>query len=296
MAQASRALLILLLGSACSAPPSRERLFAADSTHGEATASRGVAVGFTSYLTEDAVYLEPGARSIRGKDRIAAHLATLPPGTTLRFRPAVAGVSADGAVGYTFGWTELAAPDTSVRYGKYIAFWRKQPDGSWKVEAWSRSGAFDAPAARPAVPGEPTGRWRASGKVDVAAETRALVGVDSAFAASSVAGGAANAFARYAATSGVSLGGGRDFVVGREAIRADQADGTPGQVLDWKPAMAGVGPLGDLGWTVGDYVLTLPGSPPRAFYGKYLTVWEKDSSGAWQFVVDGGSGYPPPAP
>lgn len=296
MTKASAALFVVLFGSGCSSAPPRERLFAADSAHGRATAAAGLAAGFASYLSDEAVYLQPDTHYIRGKDRILAYLGAQPAGTALSFRPAQAGVSADGAVGYTFGWTELSAPGAGVRYGKYIAFWRKQPDGSWKVEAWNRSGALDAPAAPPALPGEPHSGYRASRAVDAAAETRALIGVDSAFAAASVAGGAAEAFGRYAAAHGVSLGGGRDFVVGRDAIRADQAGGTPGQVLDWKPAMGGVGPLGDLGWTVGDYVFTLPGNPPRAFHGKYLTVWQRDSSGAWRFVVDGGSGNPPPAP
>ena len=296
MTKAPAALLVVLLGSACSTPPQRERLFAADSTHGRTTAAAGLAAGFAGYLADDAVYLQPDVHYIRGRDRIIAYLGTQPAGTTLRFRPARAGVSADGAVGYTFGWTELSAPGGGVRYGKYIAFWRRQPDGSWKVEAWNRSGALDAPAAPPALPGEPESAYRPSHPVDAATETRELMGTDSAFAAASVAGGAAEAFGRYAAAYGVSLGGGRDFIVGREAIRADQAGGTPGQVLDWKPAMGGVGPRGDLGWTVGDYVFTLPGDPPRAFHGKYLTVWQRDSAGAWRFVVDGGSGNPPPGP
>lgn len=296
MPQASAALLLVLLGSACSAPSPRERLLAADSAHGRATATRGLAAGFTSYLAEDAVLLEPNTHYVRGRDRILAHLRAQPPGTTLSFRPARAEVSADGSVGYTFGWTEVGAPGAGVRYGKYIAFWRTQSDGGWKVQAWSRSGAGDAPAAPPVVPSRPPDGRSASRAVDPATETRALMGVDSAFAAASVAGGAADAFARYAAADGVSLGGGRDFVVGREAIRAEQAGGPPGQVLDWKPAMGGVGPAGDLGWTAGDYVLTVPGPPPRSFYGKYLTVWAKDASGAWQFVVDGGSGNPAPAP
>jgi hypothetical protein len=58
--------------------------------------------------------------------------------------------------------------------------------------------------------------------------------------------------------------------------------------------MGGVGPGADLGWTVGDYVFTLSATPPRVFYGKYLTVWEQTDSATWRFVVDGGSGNPAP--
>ena len=77
-------------------------------------------------------------------------------------------------------------------------------------------------------------------------------------------------------------------------IRKDQTPSAPGEVLDWRPAVGAVGPGGDLGWTVGDYVFTLSGPPSRVFYGKYLTVWEQAGSGTWRFVADGGSGNPPP--
>jgi ketosteroid isomerase-like protein len=282
-----------LTALACRTSSPRERLLAADSAHAHATATEGLAAGFARYLSDSAVYLEPNVGYIRGRTQISAHLTAVPAGTVLRFRPARVDVSSDGAVGYTFGWTELAAPDSAVRYGKYIAFWRRQADGAWKVEAWNRSGALDAPAAPPAGPTEPAHRQAAPPSLDMAAEARALLGVDSAFAAASVARGAAQAFAEYAAPDGVSLGGGKDFVVGRQAIRDEQA-GAPGQMLQWAPAFGGVGPLGDLGWTVGDFIFTASGTPPRAVYGKYLTVWERTPSGGWQFVVDGGSGNPAP--
>ncbi len=284
-------LLLPLLTLACSAPRPREALLAADSAHARAVATAGLAQGFTSYLADAAVYLEPDTGYIKGKDRIRQFLATRPAGVSLRFGPARADVSADGAVGYVIGWTELSAPGSPVRHGKYIAFWRKQADGSWKVEAWNRSRAPDGPPAPLPALAEPKERHGRS--VDQAAETRALLDVDSAFAAASVARGAADAFATYAAPHAVSLGGGKDFVVGREAVGQDQA-GPPGQVLDWKPALGGVGPLGDLGWTVGTFAFTPAGAPPRSFYGKYLTVWQRAEPGSWQFVADGGSGNAPP--
>ena len=152
MTKASAALLVVLLGSACSTPPPRERLFAADSAHGRATAAAGLAAGFASYLSDDAVYLQPDTHYIRGKDRILAYLGSQPAGTALSFRPARAGVSADGAVGYTFGWTELSAPGAGVRYGKYIAFLaeaagRKLEGGG--VESERRSGCARCGAGPP---------------------------------------------------------------------------------------------------------------------------------------------------
>jgi ketosteroid isomerase-like protein len=278
----------------CGAPRPREQVLAADSAHARATAAEGLATGFVRYLSDSAVYLEPNVGYIRGKSLIAAHLAGTPAGTSLTFHAAQADVSADGAVGYTFGWTELTAPGAATQHGKYIAFWRRQADGHWAVEAWNRSRAPAGPTAGAAKLSAPPGRPGPFRTVDASAETRGLLAVDSAFAAASVARGPPEAFAEYAAPHAITAGSGPDFVVGRQAIREDMA-GPPGQVLEWAPAFGGVGPLGDLGWTVGDFVFTAPASPPRSFYGKYLTIWERTPNGAWQFVVDGGSGNPPPA-
>jgi ketosteroid isomerase-like protein len=276
---------------ACASPRPREALLAADSALSHTVATAGASQGFASFLSQDAVYLEPDTEYIRGRNRIEAFLGARLPATSLRFGPSRAEISADGSVGYIIGWTELTQPAHPVGHGKYIAFWRKQPDGDWRLEAWNRSRAAEGPpAALPALTGLRKSPLRL---VDPAAETRALIGVDSAFAAVSVAWGAVQAFTTYAAPTAVSLGGGKDFVVGREAIGREQA-GPPGQVLDWRPVLGGVGPLGDLGWTVGTFVFTPAGAPPGSFRGKYLTVWQRADSGSWQFVADGGSGNSPP--
>jgi ketosteroid isomerase-like protein len=278
----------------------RNQLLAADSGHARATHSQGLVPGFVSSLADNAVYLEPGADHIHGKARIQAFLSGQS-GRQLSFRPALAEVSADGRVGYVVGWTTLAISDTgapTVHYGKYIAFWRRQPDGAWRVEVWSRSGAPEPPDAAPTLPPRSRELLGSSRAVDQAAETRAILGTDSAFAAFSVARGTAVAFYQYAAPHALALGGGKDFVVGREAIRDDQAaNAAPGQTLDWKPVAGGVGPLGDLGWSVGEYRFTgsRDGKPVTAV-GKYLTIWEKMPDGAWRFVADGGSSSAPPRP
>lgn len=276
----------------------RSQLLATDSAHGNATLAEGLGTGFARYLADNAVYLEPGADHLHGKSTIQAFLARQPSGQSLSFHPAVAEVSLDGAVGYTVGWTSLTTgggDSSSVRHGKYIAFWRRQPDGSWKVEVWNRSGAQEVPAAPPNLPARQPSRVPATRPVDPGAEIRRLKSVDSAFAAASVARGAAEAFYQYAAPDALSLGGGKDFVVGREAIRDDQvAQAAPGQLLDWKPVAGGVGALGDLGWTVGEWRFTVPRNGKTAtFTGKYLTIWARQPSREWRFVADGGSSTPP---
>ncbi len=272
----------------------RSRLFAIDSADGRATQSQGLATGFVSYLADDAVYLEPGASHIHGKARIQSFFEQQSSGQQLRFHPALAEVSADGATGYTVGWTTLTVTEAgapAVRYGKYIAFWRRQPDRSWKVEVWNRSPAQEPPASDRRLPVQKRARPAQPRAIDSAAETRALLEADSAFAALSVARGTGVAFYEYAAPQGLELGAGQDFVIGREAIRDDQvANATPGQTLDWRPVTGRVSPLGDLGWTMGEYRFTAPKEGAMIVgQGKYLTIWEQMPDGAWRFVADGGS-------
>jgi len=277
----------------------RGKLLAADSAHARATRTQGLVPGFVSALTDNAVYLEPGADHIHGKARIEAFLTAQGPGRTLGFRPAIAELSADGSVGYTVGWTTLTdsgSSSASVQYGKYLAFWRREADGSWRIEAWNRSRATEPPGSTPSLPTAQRSVARPAQPIDPATATREARNADSAFAALSVAEGTATAFYQYAAPQALTLGGGKDFVVGREAIRDDQtANAVAGQTLDWKPVAGGAGPQGDLAWTVGEFRYTAPQDGKTVTVtGKYLTIWARTADGAWRYLADGGSGSAPP--
>jgi len=47
-------------------------------------------------------------------------------------------VSSDGKEGYTVGYTELTQPSGAIVPGRYLAYWAKQSDGTWKIEAYKR--------------------------------------------------------------------------------------------------------------------------------------------------------------
>lgn len=279
----------------------RAALREADLAH-SAAAQTGTA-GFLSALTDDALFLLPRSPLAEGKAAAAALLAAPPfpfaPGMKMSWTPALVDVSVDGQVGYTFGNLLVAdaavAPDTLI--AQYIAFWRRQPDGSWKVEAWSFSGAGALPAEVPPFPsfGHPLDNGQGNfGPVDQALVEQELLGVDTEFAAASVDLGAAEAFRMFADPHAIVLGGGDpDFIVGRKAIFESRSGGPPENVLNWTPRFAGVGPVGDLGYTVGSFVFT---TPAGTGFGKYLTIWQKSPNGTWKFVQDGGSSTPPPAP
>jgi ketosteroid isomerase-like protein len=279
----------------------RDILRAADLAH-SAAAQTGAA-GFLSALTEDVLFLLPISPLAQGKAAAGALLAAPPfpfgPNMKMSWSPALVDVSVDAQVGYSFGNVQIAdaavAPDVLV--AQYIAFWRRQSDGNWKVEAWSLSGAGAEPGEVPPFPsfGHPLDNGLGNfTPVDQTAVEQELLSVDAAFAAASVDLGAAEAFRMFADPHAIVLGGGDpDFIVGRKEIFLSRSGAPPENVLDWTPHFAGVGPLGDLGYTVGNFVFT---SPARTGFGKYLTIWQQSPNGTWKFVQDGGSSTPPPAP
>ncbi len=247
----------------------RQALLAADS----ALAFDGAA------FTDNAVYLHPGAALVRGASQIRTFLANARIARGLQREPVFADVSADGSLGYTFGWTH----GEGTR-GKYLACWRKQTDG-WRLAAFA--GTVPVPDSAPV---HLVGKRDSTPPVRGSANSRELLKADSAFAAQSVARGAKQAFLAYAAEHAVSFGAGVKLNEGREAIGAAFDNLPAGAVLEWRPLAAQIAKSGDLGCTVGEATI-----PSLHHYSKYLTIWKRQADKKWKFVADGGNLRPAPA-
>ena len=265
--------LVVLVTGLVTADRQRDRaaLLAADQAHARAS-------DFLTAFADDATYLHPGAPLVRGKAAIRALLDSAAVGA-VTWTPQYADVSDDGSLGYTYGWTRLAD-----QQGKYLACWRRDGSGPWRVTAYARTRM--AAGAPPATAGEepiaPTVRGRA--------DRHELLAADSAFAAMSVARGAKAAFLDFAASEAVTLGPpAAPMNHGRDAIGATFADFPADAVLEWAPVSADVAGSGDLGCTVGEAKVLA-----RQWYSKYLTVWKRQAGGAWKFVADGGNARPAP--
>lgn len=273
----------------------RAALLQADLAH-SAAAATGMS-GFLSYLADDATFLLPRAPIVVGKAATAALLAAPPFPFTAEMKaswtPLFVDVSVDGGVGYSFGNVTLADAALPDLPGQYIAFWRRQEDGSWLVEAWSFSGAGPLSGELPPFFSHPLDNGNGPFEpVDEAEEEAALLATDAAFAQASLDLGQAKAFYLYADPHAIiGVGGDPDFLIGRKAIYEFRQTAPPDFVLSWIPLHAGVGPLGDLGWTAGNWTGT-DGSGSRP--GKYLTIWQKSPNGEWKFMQDGGSSAPAP--
>jgi len=103
------------------------------------------------------------------------------------------------------------------------------------------------------------------------------------FAAYSVAHGTKEAFLHFLDSSGVVFENGK-AVNGIEAWNKKEAGAG---VLNWHPVYGGIAASGDLGFTTGPWTFQ-PKSIRDSVVarGQYSTVWKKDKSGEWKFVVD----------
>ena len=123
-----------------------------------------------------------------------------------------------------------------------------------------------------------------------------LLRIDSEFSDAAQKIGIAAAFVKYADTEAVMLPANENDVTGADGIRKQFADLPPGTTLTWKPNKAEAAASGDLGYTLGTYVLRSKDKDgaPITRYGKYCSVWKKQTDGSWKWVVDVGT--PSPAP
>jgi len=96
----------------------------------------------TMDYADDGQFLSPGDPSAVGKDAIRkawAGLFAAPGYVSLTFAPTTVHVAEAGDVAYEIGNYELIMKDKkgkpATTKGKFVVVWKKQADGSWKVEA-----------------------------------------------------------------------------------------------------------------------------------------------------------------
>jgi ketosteroid isomerase-like protein len=114
-----------------------------------------------------------------------------------------------------------------------------------------------------------------------------LLGSDMAFSDMSKLMGAEKAFEAFAHEEAVFLKPKHLPIEGKEKILEflHRNSGQPGE-LTWKPMRAIASVSGDLGYTYGTYLWK---SDTILRRGTYLTIWKKDKTGAWKYVLDTGN-------
>ena len=108
-----------------------------------------------------------------------------------------------------------------------------------------------------------------------------LVACERAFARSSVEKGMRDAFLEYLAADGVIF-----RPLATNGRRVWESRGPVAATLVWEPVFAEVSAAGDLGYTTGPWELR-PNDPQQPTgYGHFVSVWQKQSDGAWRVAVD----------
>jgi ketosteroid isomerase-like protein len=289
-------------GAALLAPPSEaeaahDELLRADLGRADSVARSGMPDGLVANLTSDVIYLRGGLPIVRGRIAARAIVAaeSLAAPFAVRWQPVRAETSRDGKSGYSYGYTIVstaAAGSPAIHVDRYIAFWRRLPEG-WRIAAYAET--YGSPPSQIALPGDATTAAipdvpmsRATGPLD------AVRAADTEFSRAAPQLGRGVAFGRSAAHDAQIFSGPGEFISGPRAISQSFGPPTEKSSLVWHPVAGEVADSGDLGFTVGNAVFTgyrEDGAKVERF-SKYLTVWKRQRDGSWRYVVDGGSSRP----
>lgn len=100
--------------------------------------SKGGGPAFAAWFAPDAVTLANGKAPVAGHDAIASAATWAPGAYQLTWKPEGARMAAGGDMGFTWGHYEGISKDKEGNEvktsGRYMTVWKKQPDGTWKVE------------------------------------------------------------------------------------------------------------------------------------------------------------------
>ena len=270
----------------------RARLLAADKAYSEFSAKTNLLEGTMNMVAPSIIYIAPGPY-ITTADQLRTFLLSNPANSiaTLTWTAVRADVSGDAQRGYTYGYTEIKQPDGSILPGKYIAYWKRQSDGGWKLGAYRRNVRPAGPVSLTPPPGfeTPTYKhYRYFPKTDAASELASVFAADQAFS-DLAQSGVSSAFVAFAAPDAAVLARTVSIGFGTQAIIDNQKDAIPGSLI-WSPSFGDVAESGDLAFTTGIALIrtqNADGTWTVVGQGKYLTVWKKQLTGEWKFVIDG---------
>jgi len=259
-------------------------LVAAEQAFARDVGRNGIQTGFLNFLAENAFLFRPGP--VAGRDWIKSRPASK---GWLGWDPVYADAARSGDMGYTTGpWSfrPKGSTDKPAAWGDYITIWRKQPDGTWKVE-------FDGGVSHPAPAKSPPARVpvpRGSGVVrptpDPDSARVEVLAVESALAAAATSQGTGRAYTQY---------GAKDIRLYREGAYPFLGIASVGKLFDfaaprpaWTVTEARLSSAGDLAYTHGTY-------QAGAESGAFLRIWKRQPTGEYRIVLDLALPSPPPA-
>ena len=234
-------------------------------------------LAFDRYLSLDATLYRP--RAVRAAE--FRQTRPLPRDLILTWKPEYVDVSSAGDMAWTSGpWISASRSSTASdpRFGRYLTIWRKQKDGRWLASV-NASPPGPADMKTPPLSTAPGSLFSLSRKpID---EKAGLLAADNAF------GVAVRTLDYAAAVKGIAAADlrlirpGYPPSVGVDSVVAET---TGARVTMWFPVDAVVAASGDIGYTRGSYVVSLPRGTREQ--GDYVRTWRRDRNGTWRVALD----------
>lgn len=115
--------------------PPQQQLIDTDRSFSRYSVKHGAAAAFRHYLIEKSVQLPNRSLPIKGRQSIAAAMEQ-DSDILLSWEPESGDIAQSQDLGYTWGNYTVTSQNGSkvILTGKYLNIWRKQPNGTWKVE------------------------------------------------------------------------------------------------------------------------------------------------------------------
>ncbi len=115
-----------------------------------------------------------------------------------------------------------------------------------------------------------------------------LMNADRDFSKMSEEKGMKAAFIEYLDSNGVLLKPNHLPIAGADAVDYLIQQNDSDYILTWEPRNGRVAKSGELGYTYGVYALR-PSNKDTVIYGTYVSIWKKEASGKWKYVLDSGN-------
>lgn len=261
-------------------------LLASDNSAATAARNEGLS-GLTQLFDEHVVVFAPPVPGFaEGPDAASATLERALGENSAHFglNAIRAGVSGDGAQGFTFGYVN--GQGQTPYLGKYLAYWVRE-HGAWRIRLFKLiprpEGDVSLELMAPFAPSLTTTPADAARTQDYA---DALARREREFSDAAQSEGLGPAFARFGRNDAVNVGGEASFVVSAAAIGAIHPDGPSPLVWSADRGVL-VASSGDLGVTWGMLRRTGPTPPGRLAEIPFFTIWARESPDEpWLYIAE----------
>jgi len=263
-------------------PSALASLVEAERAFARASVERGVRDSFLAFFADDAINFWP--HPVNAREALLKQPAPSErPTTTLNWEPLLADVSGAGDLGYTTG-PSLTTDDKRkpIRSGYYFSIWRRQSDGSWKVELdigikTPPTNSLPPPSLR-----TPAQFARGNNRPGADDEQNILTDLERKFPAST---NVTEAFLKLITDDAQLNHDGHFPAVGQKEIRAFLAEKR--YTLKWEPLRAVVSSSNDFAYAYGKYMRKETAQPQAALKtGYYVHVWRRDAKDRWRLAVE----------